>query len=520
MEKLIDSILKGVSEDTPNYYNKELLQKHPLKSLELFRRGYIHKNQKEILSNILKVFFNSEKNGWENFLLEALRLSIYTEKPRIAFAILNKIDINSKNINKLIICPLLLKLSTTLFAKNSFDKSIISFRHAFYLHPYSIHNLKVANLLKEHFFPGESLNDVEALVKLVEKEELSHTNLEYTKHETFYGEITPPKISDNFILSKNNSIVEKIKPKNNKDFIYSVNDGKLLFKDGITAILDNNLNVAKNLSPHYYQLLIEDDLKITPFIVEGEVFIIHDRFFGPNYCHWLLDYIPRLISLHKYKSKKITIAIPNMRASFQKQTIDLLEDYIEKIIVLEDHPLIKFERLYFLSSSWFNHYHPAQGCNSILLHETSKILSKNISLKDNKSNKNIYISRNKSSGRRITNENELLLLLEKYDFKTFYLEDLSLKEQISLFKNAERVISPHGAGLTNLLFCKPNTKVLEIFNENYGTSAYHDLSSGTGLNYTCYNSLDSDGGYFSSDFNRKNIIVDCEIIERNWLNNE
>ena len=35
-------------------------------------------------------------------------------------------------------------------------------------------------------------------------------------------------------------------------------------------------------------------------------------------------------------------------------------------------------------------------------------------------------------------------------------------DQILLFQSAEFIIGPHGAGLSNLLFCEPGTKVIEF----------------------------------------------------------
>ena len=40
--------------------------------------------------------------------------------------------------------------------------------------------------------------------------------------------------------------------------------------------------------------------------------------------------------------------------------------------------------------------------------------------------------------------------------------DMSVVDQILLFQSAEFIISPHGAGLSNLLFCEPGTKVIEL----------------------------------------------------------
>ena len=37
-----------------------------------------------------------------------------------------------------------------------------------------------------------------------------------------------------------------------------------------------------------------------------------------------------------------------------------------------------------------------------------------------------------------------------------------MADQILLFQSAEFIIGPHGAGLANLLFCEPGTKVIEL----------------------------------------------------------
>src|SRR6185369_9154645 len=70
----------------------------------------------------------------------------------------------------------------------------------------------------------------------------------------------------------------------------------------------------------------------------------------------------------------------------------------------------------------------------------------------NKRNR-IYISRRAARvGRRILNEGEVLDLLANFGVRSYALETLSLEEQIDLFFDADLVVAPHGAGLTNLLF--------------------------------------------------------------------
>jgi capsular polysaccharide biosynthesis protein len=60
---------------------------------------------------------------------------------------------------------------------------------------------------------------------------------------------------------------------------------------------------------------------------------------------------------------------------------------------------------------------------------------------------------------------------------------MSVQDQAILFSTAEIVIAPHGAGLTNLAFCRAKTKIIEIFSPLYGTPAYWILASKANLDY-------------------------------------
>jgi capsular polysaccharide biosynthesis protein len=44
-------------------------------------------------------------------------------------------------------------------------------------------------------------------------------------------------------------------------------------------------------------------------------------------------------------------------------------------------------------------------------------------------------------------------------------------------------VAPHGAGLCNIVFCSPGTKVIEIFSPELVTLFYWKLSNQLGLDY-------------------------------------
>ncbi len=80
-------------------------------------------------------------------------------------------------------------------------------------------------------------------------------------------------------------------------------------------------------------------------------------------------------------------------------------------------------------------------------------INQQVKTSDNQPDENrIYLTRGKSSGRNVSNENDLIDILKSHDFKIVDTNGLHITEQIDMFKNARYVVAPHGAGLTNIMF--------------------------------------------------------------------
>jgi capsular polysaccharide biosynthesis protein len=71
----------------------------------------------------------------------------------------------------------------------------------------------------------------------------------------------------------------------------------------------------------------------------------------------------------------------------------------------------------------------------------------------------LYIKRN-SSYRNIINSTEVEDMLLKNGFITISPEAMSFIEQVKVFSNADIVIGPTGSGFANIIFCKPETKII------------------------------------------------------------
>jgi capsular polysaccharide biosynthesis protein len=116
----------------------------------------------------------------------------------------------------------------------------------------------------------------------------------------------------------------------------------------------------------------------------------------------------------------------------------------------------------------------------------------------------VYITRDKAIGRRVSNEDELMEMLSEYGFKKYHLEDRTVVENVRLFSNANLVVSPHGAGLTDIMFCDDCT-VIEMFGSREN-DAYEQLSRHVGLDYIGID-CESDATDITADIDRIEKIV-------------
>ena len=97
----------------------------------------------------------------------------------------------------------------------------------------------------------------------------------------------------------------------------------------------------------------------------------------------------------------------------------------------------------------------------------------------------LWISRRNAKERVVFREEKLHGFLRRHGFCICELENLPIAEQMALFSDASLIVAPHGAGLTNLLFTRPNTLVLEMFPFGYINQCYRVLASTMKSRYFC-----------------------------------
>ncbi len=217
--------------------------------------------------------------------------------------------------------------------------------------------------------------------------------------------------------------------------------------------------------------------KLPPFQeIKGTVIVL-SGILNDSYFHWLFDILPRLELLRRggIDFKKADKFLVHNSQAFQRETLEKLGIPKEKILEGDRHRHIRATNLVVPSFPGSIAWMPKWACNFL----RREFLPAEVNEKIEK----LYISRKDASYRRLINEEEIVNLLEKNGFQSVALEGMSVSKQAGLLANAKVVVSPHGGGLSNLVFCNKGTKVIEIFSPEYVYHCYWLVSNILGLEY-------------------------------------
>jgi len=79
----------------------------------------------------------------------------------------------------------------------------------------------------------------------------------------------------------------------------------------------------------------------------------------------------------------------------------------------------------------------------------------------------VYVSRQKDRHRHAVGEADLITGLARRGFIIATPAEMTIAEQIALFRGARLVVGPHGAGLANISFCRPGTAVYQFLPQHF-----------------------------------------------------
>jgi len=196
-----------------------------------------------------------------------------------------------------------------------------------------------------------------------------------------------------------------------------------------------------------------------------------------NYYTNLLVFLPRIFFLD---SKETNIVLHRNSSN----------DYREFILKIFKQLKIKIKKIVYLDDDYYK-FTNSEIPQFLSLPVSIKIINSQFRKKKKNNELKIYISRQNSSYRNLINEDDITKILKNKGFEIIDTYNMSIAEQIELFSSAKIVISPTSSALTNLVFCKENTKVIEItpqYNhqyENFFKEKYSKICEVLNLNYSC-----------------------------------
>jgi hypothetical protein len=222
-----------------------------------------------------------------------------------------------------------------------------------------------------------------------------------------------------------------------------------------------------------------------------------------NYYHWMIDLIARYRPAMRESLRgtqgfdALPLLMPELDAIWKWETITLAMDKSEPHMLLsaQDRLFVK-QLLYVPDLSGFG-FNP----HAALLETFDRIRDNALGRLGGLGGlggpsgtggtslptpgRRLYICRLDSRSRMLINEAQVIERARQAGFSPIVLSKLSVRDQVRLFSEASHILAPHGAGLTNIVFCQPGAVLCELHMDSYVHWGFRVLAATRGVRYGC-----------------------------------
>lgn len=220
-----------------------------------------------------------------------------------------------------------------------------------------------------------------------------------------------------------------------------------------------------------------------------------------GYFHWLVDVLPRLFAVGR-RAAGTPVLLPEWYRSREYVT-ESLELLGREVVTYGVRQQVAVDVLFVAT------YPRSCDFNGPSVRQVGHWFRDREDAAGTEVGARIYISRKTAGRRRVLNEPQVEGLLRRWGFRCLVFDDLPFREQRALMYGASHLVSNHGAGLTNMIFMPPGSRVLELKSDSRNiNNCFFHLAEAYGHRYW-YELFEGD----DPSVQKANIVVDLARLD-------
>ena len=202
-----------------------------------------------------------------------------------------------------------------------------------------------------------------------------------------------------------------------------------------------------------------------------------------NYGHWFVEALPRLWAAQNCTTLEACVIPKREGAMADVMKCALaLSGFDQRIIEHSDSDVL-----------WFKQLVIVDGLSVHGTYMSPLVFSKtDLIAPPREQTKKIFVSR-RGAPRDLAEEASVVKALATYGFEMVHPGYLTLQEQIDTFASASHVVGVMGAGMTNIMFCSPGTKIINLAPAEFPDTFFYFIAVHRNLAYTEIRGKNIDG---------------------------
>lgn len=216
-----------------------------------------------------------------------------------------------------------------------------------------------------------------------------------------------------------------------------------------------------------------------------------------NHSHWLTAHLPKLLLLQS-RGETDEILLPKRRTAVMDASMRMMGIDPAGCIAVDTARPLDVARLRLVETDRFDPVHLTAVRDAFAAPDGPA------------ASRRIMISRARSRGRRIVNETALWDMLRELGFEKVRMEELDFVQQVAMMQQTRVLLAPHGAGLTNMIFCPPGADIVELADPEFPNPNFYAMACALGHDYW----LDHTGTTRAAHALDRDLVVDVDGISR------